>query len=85
VRRKDTGASHPLVIKRVRPPSGSGVSHQRKLKSYQARSGDLTAGAMVELCAMHWPGLCDGVRRCPNGGHTICYHVDILGSDLHSV
>ena len=52
MRRKDTGASHPLVIKRVRPPSGSGVSHQRKLKSYQARAGGLTAGAVIEFNAV---------------------------------
>ena len=53
VLRKDTGVSQALVIKRVRPPAGSGVSHQRKLKSYQARSGGLTAGPVAAVCAVH--------------------------------
>ena len=36
VSRKDTGDRHELVVKRVQAPVGGGVSHERKLKSYQA-------------------------------------------------
>ena len=49
VRRKDTGTSHAVVIKRVRPPAGSGVSHTRKLKSYQARTGGLNDVALLPV------------------------------------
>ncbi|KAK9815361.1 hypothetical protein WJX72_002284 [[Myrmecia] bisecta] len=55
VKRKEDGSRQQLVVKRVNPPADSGVSHERKLKSYE-----------VEACFYtdHAPALLQA-GRCP--------------------